>query len=235
MLARIALNGRARDPRAVDRHDPRPGDGLGAEGQRRPSGHGDGARAARLHAVRALPAGQPAGHRVARPRPLRAQLRPRLRAAVLAAAPVRLRALARGPRAVPPVGLAHARAPRARTHAGHRGDDRAARAGRRQRRRHGDRRALPRRALQPPRARDRRPPHVRDLLRRRPDGGDQPGGGVDRRALRPRQADRSATTTTASRSTARPRSPSTPRTTSRASPPRAGTCRASRTPRTSTS
>ena len=54
--------------------------------------------------------------------------------------------------AVPPVGLAHARAPRARPHARHRGDDRAARAGRRQRRRHGDRRALPRRALQPPRA-----------------------------------------------------------------------------------
>jgi transketolase len=36
--------------------------------------------------------------------------------------------------------------------AGHRGDDRPARPGFRERRRHGDRRALPRRALQPARA-----------------------------------------------------------------------------------
>ena len=46
------------------------------------------------------------------------------------------------------------------------------------------------RALQPPRARDRRPPRLRDLLRRRHDGGHQPGSRVDRRALRARQADR---------------------------------------------
>ena len=32
--------------------------------------------------------------------------------------------------------------------------------------------------------------HLRDLLRRRHDGGRQPGSGLDRRALRPRQADR---------------------------------------------
>ncbi len=127
-----------------DRHDPRPLDGRGAEGERRPPGHGDGAGAAGICALPALPARQPEGHRVARPRSLRAQLRPRLRAAVLAAASLRLRPRARRPRTVPPVGLALSRAPRARTYAGHRGDDRTARAGRRQRRRHGDGRALPR-------------------------------------------------------------------------------------------
>ena len=103
---------------------------------------------------------------------------------------VRLRPRHRGPAAVPPVGLAHARASRARPHAGRRGHDRAARAGLRQRRRHGDGRALPGRPLQPPRARARRPPRLRDLLRRRHDGGHQPGGRLDRRALRPGQADR---------------------------------------------
>ena len=56
----------------------------------------------------------------------------------------------RGSQAVPPVGLAHAGAPRARAHARHRGHHRAARAGLRQRRGHGDGRAFPRRALQPP-------------------------------------------------------------------------------------
>src|SRR6201985_1524498 len=47
--------------------------------------------------------------------------------------------------------------------------------GRRHRRRPRARRALPRGALQPSGPRARRPPYVRDLLRRRPDGGDQPG------------------------------------------------------------
>ena len=75
---------------------------------------------------------------VARPRPLRAQLRARVRAAVLAAAPLRVRPEPRGPAAVPPVGLAHAGAPRARAHPRHRGHHGAARPGLRQRRRDGD-------------------------------------------------------------------------------------------------
>ena len=125
---------------------------------------------------------------MARPRPLRAELRPCVRAAVLAGAPDRVRAQPRRPEAVPSVGLAHTGAPRARFHARDRGDDRAARTGLRQRRRHGDRRAVPRRALQPPGAASRRSPHLRGLLRRRPDGGDQPGSRLDRRALRARQA-----------------------------------------------
>ena len=64
----------------------------------------------------------------------------------------------------------------------------AARPGVRERRRHGDRRALPRRALQPAHGTSHRPPHLRDLLRRRPDGGRHEGGRVDRRPPRPRQA-----------------------------------------------
>ena len=124
--------------------------------------------------------------------------------------------------------------PRARPHARRRGDDRPARPGRRQRRRHGDRRALPRRALQPPGPRARRPPHLRDLLRRRPDGGHQPGGRVDRRALRPRQAELLLRRQPHHDRRHDRRSRSTPRATPRASRRRAGTCSASRTPRTST-
>ena len=45
--------------------------------------------------------------------------------------------------AVPPMGLTHARPPRARPDPGRRGDHRAARPGRGQRRRDGDRRAAP--------------------------------------------------------------------------------------------
>ena len=88
--------------------------------------------------------------------------------------------------------------------AGDRDDDRAARPGVRERRRHGDRAALPRRPLQPAAARDRRLVDLRDLLRRRPDGG--------RHARRPPRSpvtsgsagSSTSTTTTTSRSTARP-------------------------------
>ena len=83
---------------------------------------------------------------LARPRPLRAVRGPRLDAPVLAAAPHRLRPRARRAQAVPPVGLAHARPPRVRPDARRRGHDRPARPGLRQRGRHGDRRAAPRRA-----------------------------------------------------------------------------------------
>ena len=97
--------------------------------------------------------------------------RPRLDAAVLDAPPHRLRRHARRREGVPPVGLDHAGPPGVRAHAGRRGDDRAARPGPRERRRHGDRRAPPRRGVQPAGPQARRPPHVRDLLRRRPQEG----------------------------------------------------------------
>ena len=86
-----------------------------------------------------------------------------------------------------------------------------------------------------PGARGRRPPRLRDLLRRRHDGGDQPGSGLDRRAtsalgkLIVCYDDNHITIDGTHR-----RSPSTARTTPRAWPPTAGTCSASRTPRTST-
>ena len=74
--------------------------------------------------------------RLARPRPLRALGRARVDAALLDALPHRLRARARRPRAVPPVGLAHAGPPRGPPHHGRRGHHRPARPGLRQRRRH---------------------------------------------------------------------------------------------------
>ena len=162
--ARIEFSGAARDQQAVGRHDPRSVDGRCAEGQRGASRYRDGAGSPGLHDLQALFAREPARSGLARARPFRAQLRTRLCAAVLAAASHGLRPVARGPAAVPAVGLAHPRSPRARSHGGHRGHNRAARPGRGQRRRHGDGRALPRRPLQPPRPGDRRSPRLRDLL-----------------------------------------------------------------------
>ena len=68
-------------------------------------------------------------------------------------------------------------------------DDRAARPGLRQRRRHGDGGSASRRALQPPGFRDRRSLHLRDRQRRRPDGGRRVGGRLARRPSAARQAD----------------------------------------------
>ena len=99
-----------------DRHDPRARDGRGAEGERRPPGHGDGARAARLPPLPRRAAPQPGRSALARPRPLRPLGRPRLHPPVRVAPPRGLRPHARRPRAVPPVGLAHAGSSRARAH-----------------------------------------------------------------------------------------------------------------------
>ena len=104
----------------------------------------------------------------------------------------------------------------------------------RQRRRHGDGRALPGRPLQPPGPRDRRPPRLRDLLRRRHDGGHQPGSGLDRRPLRARQADRLLRRQPHHDRRHHRRSPSTARTTPARLPPTAGTSSGWPTPRTST-
>ena len=86
---------------------------------------------------------------------------------------------------LPPVGLADAGPPRGAPHRGRRGHHRPARPGLRQRRRHGHRRALAARPLRP---RAVRPPHLRHLQRRRPDGGHQPRGRLARRPPRPRPA-----------------------------------------------
>ena len=163
-------------------------DGRRAEGGLGPSRDRDGARPGRVRALHGDDEARPAGARLARPRPLRALGRPRLHAPVRGAAPDGLRPHDGRPQGVPPVGLEDARASRVAAHPRRQRHDGPARPGRRQRRRHGDRRAHARRALQPARPRDHRPPHVRDLLRRRHDGGRLRRGLLDRRLPRPRQA-----------------------------------------------
>ena len=127
---------------------------------------------------------------MARPRPLRALGRPRLGAPLQPPPPHRLRPPARPAEAVPPVGEPHPRPPGVRRHPGGRDDDGAARPGLRDERGDGDGRGPPRRALQPPRARRGRPPHVRPRRGRRPHGGRRARGGVSRRAPRAREARR---------------------------------------------
>ena len=78
-------------------------------------------------------------------------------------------------------------------------------------RRHGHRREASRRGLQPSRLQRRRPLHLRPLRRRRPDGRHLARGRFAGRNAGPGQADRASTTTTSSRSTDPPSSP-TPKT-----------------------
>ena len=202
-----------------DQAHPRLGDGCPAARQERPPGHGDGARSARPRAVQ--PGDAPPSRRsgVARPRPVRALQRPRLDPPVLDALPLRLRARARRPHGVPLVRVAHPGPPRGRPHAGHRGDHRPARPGLRQRRRDGDRRAGAARPLRRRRSSTTTP-------------GRLPATAASWRAsaTRPRRSpatsasdgSTSCSTTTASRSTARPSSPP-PTTSASASRPTAGT------------
>ena len=137
------------------------GDGCGGGGEERASGDADGNGSNRARALARRAAAQPVASALAGPRPFRAVERPRLDAAVRAAAPHRLRSADRGAEAIPPAPLEDARAPGARPHRRGRDHHRAARAGPRQRGRHGAGRAPARRALQPSGARDRRSPDVR--------------------------------------------------------------------------
>ena len=159
---------------------------------------------------------------------------PRLHPPVRVAPPRGLRPHARRPAAVPAVGLADAGPSRARAHGRDRDDDRAARPGLRERRRHGDRTALPRRPLQPPAPRDRRLVDLRDLLGRRHDGGRQRRRRRRSPATSGSAGSSTSTTTTTSRSTARRRCRSRPRTRASASRRTAGTSSTSTTPRIST-
>ena len=172
---------------AFDRHHPDARHGLGPAGERRPSGNGDGARAARLPPLPRGDGAQPRESAVAGPRPLHPLRGARVHPPVQRPASLRLQPLARGAEAVPAMGVVDARTSGAASHARHRGDDRSARPGVRERRGLRDRGALSRGALQPALRRDRRPPRLLHLLGRRPDGGRVERGGVGRRNARPRK------------------------------------------------
>ena len=171
-----------RHPHAVD--------GRRAKGELRAPRHADGPGPRGLSALHAHHAPQPRQRRLARPRPLRPVRRPRLDAPLLVAVPVRLRADARRPQELPSARLADRRPSRVRPRRRHRDDDGAAgpgdlhlggsRAGR----------AHARGALQPRGPRGRRPPHLRDRLRRRHGGGGPVRGLVAGRPPRPRPAHR---------------------------------------------
>ena len=157
----VATPGRARRGRGHDaalaephgQRDPRALDGRGAAGELRPPGHADGHGRDRGRAVGPASAPQPGQSALARPRPLRAVERPRLDAAVFAAAPDRLRPRALGAAQLPPAAQPDARPSRVRDHARRRDDDRPARPGPHQRGRHGARGKAPRRRVQPRRPR----------------------------------------------------------------------------------
>ena len=159
---------------AGGRHHPHPGDGLRPEGRQRPPGDGDEPRPCRLPAVPVPPAPRPARRAVVGPRPVRAVVRSLQHHPVHPAVLLRLRPRALRPPSAADVGLAHAGAPRVRPHHRHRGHDRSARAGSRQRRRHGDGRATGPRPARAGGAAGREPvrlPRLRHRLRRRHGGG----------------------------------------------------------------
>ncbi len=224
------------DPHALDRRDP--------EGQLRPPRHADGARPGRLHALAALPALRPGRPDLAGPGPLRALRRARLDVALLAALSGRRqsgrprlrgrrrpRRLAQRHRELPPARLAGARAPRVPLDLRGRDDHRPARPGHRHLDRHGDRRQVAGRPLQPAGLRALRLRRLRDRRRRL-----LHGGGLQSRPPRSPVTSSSttsagSTTTTTSRSTAKPTSPTTT-TSPPASWATAGTSPGSATPTT---
>ena len=132
----------------------------------------------------------PSRSALGQPRPLHALERARLDAAVRPAAPDRLRPADRRAQALPPARLQDAGASGIPLHAGGGNHDRAARPGRRQRRRDGDRGKSARRALQPAGFRRRRPPHLRVHGRRLHDGRRLARGLRARRHPRAGQTDR---------------------------------------------
>ena len=171
-------------------HDPHPFDGRRPAGELRPPGDADGAGADHLPALHAHHEARSGAAGLARPRPLRPLLRPRVDAAVLDAVPGRVRHHARPDQEVPSDRFPRRGASRVRPRPGRGDHDRAARPGHLDRRRHGARRAHAGRPLQPRRARPDRQPHLLHRLRRRPRGGDRLRGVLDRRSSRAREADR---------------------------------------------
>ena len=147
-------------------------------------GHRDEPRARGLPALPEGDAAQPRRPALARPRPVRAVGRPLQPDPLHPAVPRRLGPRARGPQDAAHLGQQDPRAPGVRPHRRRRDHDRPARPGHRQRRRHGDGRPQGARPARPERRRGClavRPPHLRDLQRRRHRGGRLGRGVGDRR------------------------------------------------------
>ena len=189
----------------LHQHHPHAGDGRGAEGELRAPRCADGPRPGRVHALEPVPQLRPGRPAVAEPRPVRAVQRPRVDAAVLAHPPRRGSRTPtcthgqgdRPSRSLPMEQLKRFRQlgsktpghPENELHRRRRDHDRPARAGHRQRRRHGDRPEVEGRALRPPRVRGAvRPPRLRHLRRRLHDGG--------RRRAKPRRWPGTSSSTT---------------------------------------
>ena len=172
------------------RHLPGAGDGCRAEGRQRSPGHRDEPGPGRVPAVPEGHAAQPRRPALARSRPLRAVVRPQLDHALHPALPRWLGPRARGPQGAAHLGQQDPGPPRARPHRRGRDHHRPAGPGRRERRRHGDGRPPRARPARPRAAAGRlavRPPRLRHLLRRRPGGGHQRRGLLDRRRAGARQ------------------------------------------------
>ena len=158
--------------------------------QQRPPGHADGHGRDRRGALAPASEAQSGRSDLARPRPLRAVQRPRLDAAVRAAAPDRLCAADRGTQALSPAAQQDPRPPRGRRHAGSGNHHRSARPGARQCGRHGAQRAAAGGGIQSPRAHHRRPSHLGVRRRRLPDGRHQSRSLLAGRNARAVEADR---------------------------------------------
>ena len=182
---------RAAQPRRARPHGerhPRARDGRGRAGEVRPSRPADGRGRHRDRAVHAIPEIRSGRSDMARPRPLRALGRPRLDAALRAAVSARLRgdddrarssASASSARSRPAIRRTSSR-PASRPPPARSARGSATRSAWRSpsgisRREFGD---------------DRRSPHLRARLRRRPDGRHQPGSDRARRASEAQPADR---------------------------------------------
>ena len=175
---------------AGGRHRPGAGHGRGAAGRQRTPRHRDEPGAGGVPAVPEGDAPQPGRPALARPRPVRALVRPLQPHPLHPALPRRL-----GPRARRPQGAAHLGQqdpgpPGVRPHGRRRDHHRPARPGHRQRGRDGDGRPPRARPARPQRRSRRvglRPPHLRDRQRRRHRGGRLLRGLLDRRHPAARQ------------------------------------------------
>ena len=164
------------------------GHGRRAAGEFGASRHADGHGRRGHRAVLQVPEVRRLGAQLARSRPLRPVGRPRLDAALFAAASHRLRRHdPRRAEEVPPARRPNRRPSRVRPCERHRDDDRPAGPGPRQLGGLRAGRACAQRALRP---RRRRPLHLRHRRRRLPDGRHRPGSDHAGRPSRPRPPDR---------------------------------------------